>query len=124
MSKILSPRKVEYITERRLNFDIDESGGSAFECDENGLVDASKLHECAKLNFVRNLVAALKGELYCPPYVHEFERRSISAMRIRCECRRELCMGGDTQCDCGRMYNTFGQQITRMGFQDLPGEDY
>jgi uncharacterized CHY-type Zn-finger protein len=45
-----------------------------------------------------------------------------------CICGAEITFwqpGKDEQCEsCQRMFNSGGQQITRMGFEDLPGEDY
>jgi hypothetical protein len=43
----------------------------------------------------------------------------------RCHCGNLIELWYDESCDkCGRMYNSAGQELRTMSYEDEPGEDY
>ena len=98
--------KVEY----RLHFNYADSEtfwGYVFDCNDKGEV-VNPEHE----NYKRCLTGKINDrELSAPTiecYRHSYWNPSIG----RCYCGRKVCLGGFTNtCDCGREYNSSGQEL-------------
>ena len=95
--------------EREFNYRDNSNAGFSFPCDEFANVDESKLCKEARKNFIDCLsrdvdvvdLGAVKHEItYMEP------------IYARCSCGEELHLTGVTLCPrCGRMYNSFGQEL-------------
>jgi hypothetical protein len=119
MLTILSHRDFK----ERVAFDLCfyTSAGSAymFACDEAGVVDESKLTPAAMVNYRRGLAGEFgEGQVQRQAAVETIPGQG------ECACGQVLSLWGDQSCKCGRMYNSAGQELSRLGYEDLPGEDY
>lgn len=139
---ILSHRRLVTVVSHRRTFTyIDSKGketgsGCSFECDEHGVVDLSKLHECAQENYLNALQGInltlvdvayrVEGEDYVPIYctgrwktqtVHDHgvvtsEHTYPEPAVGRCECGRKVHLASFTNtCECNRDYNMSGQLL-------------
>ncbi len=119
MLEILTQRDRRDVVSYDLFFYTTTGSGFIFPCDKDGEVDLTQLKPEALANYHR----CEAGEFG----VGEVQRRvavETTHATGRCDCGRVLTLRDDQACECGRMYNSFGQELTRLGYQDLPGEDY
>ena len=119
MLEILTHRDHKEAVSFDLCFYTSPGAGYTFPCDEEGRVDEAKLNPAALTNY-RRCIAGEFGD-------GQVERRdSVETIMAtgKCSCSRVLTLSGDQACPCGRLYNSAGQELTRLGYQDLPGEDY
>jgi len=107
--KIISKAKHEWVTTYALYFAFvdDENGGYMFESDEHGNV--YHLESTA----LESLRKCLKGEVNVVnrgvrEYYHKVDENAIGL----CDCGREVELYSFTnECECGRLYNLFGQHL-------------
>ena len=84
--------------------------GFTFKSDENGNVDLAKFTPAQRASWdeVQDLVA--RGE-YVDEGMRDLSRYVTEPAVIRCACGRECVLYGmENDCDCGRIYNGFGQE--------------
>ncbi|HQN17582.1 MAG TPA: hypothetical protein PKV86_00520 [Syntrophobacteraceae bacterium] len=88
----------------------ENGAGFSFPCDENGEVDLESLQPAARKNY-----------LACEDGTFDVIDRGILKTRRRwnepaigkCVCGRNVSLGGFTNhCDCGRLYNWNGSELT------------
>jgi hypothetical protein len=80
--------------------------GFAFDCDASGKVDEDKLPEAAKSSLAQCRAGTVK------PYVEKREKSYRQPSIGECQCGREVYLDRFTNsCDCGRDYNSAGQQL-------------
>lgn len=92
-------------------YDDGENNGYGFPCDESG-------------NLFPMSDAARKNLSYCETHREEFARCGevvqycnsyMESPHGRCKCGREVILIGNyygaTECECGRWYNGFGQEL-------------
>lgn len=111
--EIVSYRKEEIVIERSLCFEYPgEPGcGFSFPCDEKGIVDTTKLEECAIKNF-KDCVQGINGTRNVG--VITYKRKTVEPTVIRCEvCGNEVPLAYFTNtCDeCETDYNMFGSRL-------------
>lgn len=100
------------VVEYGLVFDDGENNGYSFRCDENGVLP------------VDMPVAAQKNYAFCMEHPEKFVRFNKVVAFYRsfrepphglCECGREVYLYdqylGACECECGRWYNLFGQEL-------------
>lgn len=108
-----------------LNFMYDSNSGCSFPCDPAGNVTISELSECA----VQNLLdCTAHPERFTEYAVVEREERKVTdPAHGTCECGREVYLYnqfcGACECECGRWYNLFGQEVASPE-QWSDGEDW
>lgn len=100
-------------TEYTLHFDYVGAPrycGYAFDCDQNGNVNESKLSDCARGSLAE--CRANANGIYQPGRVEKFDRAVFEYAEGRCECGEIVILDRFTNpCDCGRDYNMFGQEL-------------
>lgn len=100
---------VKHLTDRRvdLNFYERKTGEVrwGFPCNEQGEVDREKMTDVAWANYQKCLV---NPELFSEVEVTE---RNYTERIGKCSCGREVYLYGDTYCECGKLYNGFGQEL-------------
>lgn len=80
--------------------------GYAFDSDREGNVDLSTLTLLQRVSWD----LAHSGE-YVDEGVLDYSRWYWEPAAIRCACGRECVLdGSENDCDCGRIYNNFGQE--------------
>ena len=99
--KIIKPREYKIIVDCILTFD-----GYAFSCDEDGVVDESRLPPFALENY-RKCIAEGPGEF------ERYERGYSEPAIGKCSCGEEVVLANFTNtCDgCGADYNSSGQML-------------
>lgn len=113
MLKNYVPRESRIIEEHSLIFFYDDNGGFSFPCDENGNVALSEMTDCA----VANLEDCKKHPERFQYFnkVRTWRRRVSDLAHGTCECGAEVYLYnqymGACECDCGRWYNLFGQEL-------------
>lgn len=104
-------KKIEYYLEYPV---LDTPGAFwAPPCDEKGNVLEAQLAEPALKEWQRVQECERKGEPtgYGEPYVQKRDASYWEPAVIRCACGRECTLWGmENDCDCGRIYNGFGQE--------------
>ena len=113
MLTIIKKRERKSETYYTYDFDINRSGGFAFPCDENGVVDESKLNEYALDNYKK-----------CMAHPEKFEWKGVKKHKYsytepaigKCHCGEEFelipqYMGACECPNCGQWYNIFGQEL-------------
>lgn len=115
MAEIIEQR--EYIEEAPTHIHYwdwaDHPGsGYGFDCDENGVVDESKIDNPLARESYRKIVENT-GELVdkgFTTYPHNYWKSAV----LKCDCGRELslddCM--TNECTCGAFYNGSGQRLS------------
>lgn len=124
--EIIKPRESKKDISFHLNFDIDDSGGYTFPCDQNGNV-FSDLNEYALRNYE-----------WCKEHPEKFirkayvEKREISYTEnaiAKCICGEEFelydeYMGACSCPKCERWYNIFGQELIDPKYWENEEEDW
>lgn len=117
---IITPRRRETHIEYRLNFDITNDGGYAFDCDKNGKV-FDDLNPDALENY--RWCLAHPEKFIRPAYVNKHEWSYMENAVAKCRhCNEEFELydeyEGACECPkCGQWYNLFGQEL-------LPPEEW
>lgn len=91
----------------------DPNAGFSFQCDENGRVDFSAMTPAGRKNFD----ACIGGEYDVARVGKRAHRRVITEPALlKCDCGRkvELVSPHDNPCQCGRLYNLYGQKLRPM----------
>lgn len=80
--------------------------GFGFDCDKDGNVDESKMAPAG----LENLIKCRAGDV--KPYVEKRENSYRQPAIGVCDCGEEVYLDGfANSCDCGRDYNSAGQQL-------------
>ena len=125
MLKNYVPRNYKTITEYELSFDDGRGNGFAFPCNAKGEVPED-LNECAKANLERCLKRPDKFRRWNK--VVTIHRNVCDPAHGTCVCGREVELWdeyyGACQCECGRWYNLFGQELLPPDQWEIdPSED-
>lgn len=113
MLTIIKERERKSETYYTYDFDIDRSGGFTFPCDENGVVDESKLNEYALDNYKKCMAHPEKFE-WKGVKKHEYSYTEPAIGKCHCGEEFELIsqyMGACECPNCGQWYNIFGQEL-------------
>lgn len=114
MLKNIVERKHREIEEYRLCFYTDETGGYAFDCDKDGNL-SDELTDCANGNY-RECMAHPEKFPYLWNKVCKHTRTYTDEAHGTCDCGREVYLYnqymGACECECGRWYNLFGQELS------------
>lgn len=118
---------IDYL--RKFDFIGHTGWGFAFDCDQLGV-----LAPLGNPTAQANLDACLAGTngtvdrgVVALPYRHHLPAEG------RCPCGRTVVLDGDVDCDCGRLFNSSGQELnprwmwgeeTGEWFGNPPGGDY
>lgn len=127
MLKKYTPRKYETITEYELAFDDGHHNGFGFPCDAQGNVPED-INQSMKENLKYCIAHPEKFVRYNT--VVEFNRRYVEPAHGECICGREIELWdqyyGACECECGRWYNLFGQELVPPEYweEDLSDEEY
>ena len=112
LTNYVGRRRVE-VTEYRLCFYKDETGGYAFDCDKDGNL-SDKLTDCAMENYRE----CMEHPERFPYYWNDVRKHTYTYTENAhgtCECGREVSLYnqymGACECECGRWYNLFGQEL-------------
>ena len=110
--KILSERKrckqIEY--ERSFSIIGGENNGCivGFPCDKNGTLIHNESYDCW-IEYYNDCVAQSNKYKYIGVRENSYCYREPT--HALCSCGAEILLQGDTYCDCGQLYNQFGQQL-------------
>ena len=111
MLKVIKESYEERIEEFSLYYQTHSDGGYSFPCDKDGSI--TELHPSAVDNYQR----CISGEVKTikPPFVEKITRRIWHPKVCECQCGMHIDMYGDGEglvyCECGKVYNTFGQSV-------------
>ena len=99
--KIIERREFHVTRHNQIEFE-----GFAFDCDENGNVDESKLQPLALENYRKCIASGERGEL--ESWEHSFSSPAVG----ECSCGRHVTLANFTNtCECGADYNWAGQGL-------------
>jgi len=112
--EIISPRERKTHVEYCLRFKHldDTNSGYSFPCDEHGLIDIMSLAPDGLDNW--KLCNAPENPENVGPAVFEKDEWQYWQDAIgKCECGREVVLYNQfyNSCDCGALYNNFGQRL-------------
>lgn len=97
------------------SWDTPDSGwGFSFDCEPNGRIDESKLHECAILNLrMCERGQDETGRRIFYNGIKSWELSGIDPAQGRCKCGQVVTLDDplDNFCQCGLCYNMSGQQV-------------
>lgn len=102
----------ERIEEYRLHFTckVHPSSGMGFACDSKGNLIADDY--CTLAERQNQLAATLADPAYAKPFVMNLSRDYFNPGTLRCHCGREHHLArGDSDCECGQIYNACGQEL-------------
>jgi len=101
-------------TEYNVYFENELGGGFRFPCDEKGNVNFDSMQECAVSNYNYAMAHEEEFPMAFNQVIKTFNRYTKPAYGICC-CGRIVCLAGGyygaDECDCGRWYNTCGQEV-------------
>lgn len=109
---------------RSFSWKDDPNAGFGFKCDKDGNIKREELHPLSQANL--DFCIADAGKTLIDNGVEDYSYIIRHPVVRRCKCGRELEMYGDSMgevgCDCGRVYNIFGQEL--IGFtQPFSGQN-
>jgi len=94
---------------------LSEPGGYAFDCNASGeLLDASWADRVAELR--------ASGKFRDPRIEQRTYRWTQPALAI-CPCGARITLDGDSECDCGRLFNSSGQELNPPHLWEEPWDD-
>ena len=113
--KIIQPREYRVIVTCTLMFE-----NYCFDCDENGVVDKSKLPPLALENYRKCIASGEKGRF------ERYERGYSEPAIGKCSCGQEVTLANFTNtCSCGADYNSSGQLLAcRSQWGEETGEHW
>ena len=89
--------------------------GFAFDCDQQGNVDESKMAPAGLANYRACLTGAVDGQPVVDRGIQENRHSYVVPAVGQCACGREISLGNDygdgIDCTCGRIYNAVGQEL-------------
>lgn len=113
MIEVIKERTPETITEYYIEFwyKDDPNSGFSFPATKNGEPDFEHMCEDAKANYKKCLTDDRLTEAEFTVETRTFVNPAVG----KCICGREVILDADfmgaVQCDCGRWYNLFGQEL-------------
>lgn len=124
MLRNYTPSERKAVREYELAFDDGENNGFGFPCDKDGNL-LPGLHECA-LNNYRECMAHPEKYVRWNKVI-TLKRSYTEPAHGTCICGREVTLYdqyyGACECECGRWYNLFGQELVAPEYwQDDPSE--
>lgn len=124
MLKNYRPQRAKTESFYELVFDDGHNNGFGFPCDRSGRV-SEDLGQDAKDNIRYCLEHPEKFIRWNE--VIRFENRYIEPARGTCSCGREVELWdqyyGSCQCDCGKWYNLFGQELVAPEYWETDPAD-
>lgn len=123
MLKNITRREYTYEREYYLAFDDSEGNGFAFPCDAHG--NLLPMEDAAMRNYKDCMAHPEKWERWNK--VEFYTRKHVTPAHGTCTCGREVALideyCGACQCECGRWYNLFGQELVAPEhWEDDPSE--
>lgn len=133
MSMVVTRRRERIETQhhtRQFDWEGETNWGFGFDCDEHGNVDVAKLNPCAAANYAACLTGVVDGRKVVDKGVRSWESSYVRAAEGTCECGALVVLDGDTcgegiDCECGRIYNSAGQELApRSQWEERMDDDY
>lgn len=99
--------------ERKFDWQGETNWGFGFPCDVQGTVDVSKLAPEGAANYRACLTGSVDGRPVVDRGIVSWENHYYEPAEGRCVCGRTVVLENamDNDCDCGRIYNGFGQEL-------------
>jgi hypothetical protein len=124
--KVLRESYRELQEEYALQCDIGNGSSYVFDCDKDGNVE-KLIHPDSVSNYEKCVSGQIKT--IRPPYVKDWSRWVTHPMVCECHCGQELPMYHDYEgivyCNCGKMFNTAGQELRpRSQWEERYDDDY
>lgn len=114
MIEILQQREVTWHKRHSLFFGFEgheDSWGFGFDCSADGVVDLSKLTECARENYRKCLTGTVDRKVVAP-VIQTFDVKHVQERVGRCHCGRKITLSRFTNtCACGRDYCMSGGEL-------------
>lgn len=111
MLKNIVERQRKTVREYSVEFLHDDTSGFSFPCDRDG--NLLPMHECAKANYEECMAHPENWETW--NRITKYDRSYTEPAHGTCACVREVELVdqyyGACQCECGRWYNLFGQEL-------------
>ena len=125
MAKIIRERRtIETVEHHQTYVWRDTPGaGFSFDCNEQGVIDESKLQPAA----VENLAfCRANPDQIADAGIRTYRNTYRAPAELLCDCRRIVFLNDplDNDCTCGRCYNMSGQQVINSRDCDEQGEPY
>lgn len=94
-----------------------DGGGYSFDCDSQG-----NLLPGEDLKFKAHAEDINSREWYYDGVVQEYVHTVVEPMVLECDCGERLFISDtDEVCECGRWYNSFGQELRDPKYWDWEG---
>lgn len=111
MLKNITERQRKTTTEYSVEFLRDDTSGFSFPCDAHG--NLLPMSDCARANYEDCMAHPEKWEKWNA--VTKYTFKYTEPAHGTCVCGREVTLVdefyGACQCECGRWYNLFGQEL-------------
>ena len=126
MLKIIKERLPETIIDRYIEFlyKDDKNAGFMFPALPNGEPDFDHMPKEAKANYEKCLT---DDRLEAPEFIKDEHTYMNPAVGL-CSCGKEVVLDGGyqgaVQCDCGKWYNLFGQELRDPEYWERDDDDY
>lgn len=128
MLRITTHRRHEVITFHQRQFDWkgERNWGFAFDSDEHGTVNIEALNPDARASWDACIAGRMGDREIVDRGVHTWQQVIWHPAEGRCTCGRLVTLDrGDTSCECGRDYNSAGQELApRSQWGEETGESY
>ena len=112
MLRNIIPSERKRIVEYEIEFLHPDTSGFAFPCDKDGKL-LPDVTECARHNYEECMAHPEEWETW--NHFHTIRRSYTEPAHGTCICGREVILYdqyyGACQCECGRWYNLFGQEL-------------
>jgi hypothetical protein len=125
-------RKTVIHHEHKFDWEGETNWGFGFSCDEQGNVDESQMAPVGLANYRACLDGSMRGDdgrgvvdRGISSWSHSYVEPAVG----KCACGRLVTLAGDTMgegidCDCGRVYNSVGQELAPRSQWEYEGGDY
>lgn len=124
MLKNYVPRQYRTEVDYDCIFYTDDNGGFAFPCDAHGNLFPFA-SDCARSNYEDCMQHPERFKYFNE--IREYRRRVCDNAHGTCTCGREVELWdqyqGACECDCGRWYNLFGQELLKPQYWE-DDDDY
>ena len=124
MLKNITRRQRKTFFEYRRDFDYGDGSGFCFDCDKDG--NLLPMPEAAMRNYQECLAHPERFETFNK--VIRIEHTYTENAHGTCICGRDVELydqyRGACQCECGRWYNLFGQELIDPRYWEDDDEDY
>lgn len=112
--RVIRQRSRRTITEHYVTYAYANtpSAGFTFPADEHGNVLVKTLAPAGRDSYEACLTGVVDGERVTGPSHQANTRTIVEPAILECSCGRHVALTtNDNECDCGRIYNAFGQAL-------------